>query len=281
MRRVVIHPSGRDVPVAILATLLLTLLPIPCRAQSRAEPRLVLSLFGGVAAGADLWEVNRQPLLVLGTELAPRYDTLRITRRVRPGLALGLSAMLYRSAHAGASAEMVFLGMSTEDVCTLVYENPDPLRRNAQICSDISQNSASPTTVGFFLGGIYRIAPRGFISPYVRLQAGVGARSGSVVEIIGAFIQGGVPRQRVVINDASGSRLSPSIGAAAGFAIPLAPGYQVHLELRDQLLLFHRVTGPADDRNSAIAPTERFAMHSVGLTAGLDIILEQKRGRRY
>lgn len=270
-------------PAATLLTIAFLLLPAPTAAQTRAEPRLILSLFGGVAAGNDLWEVNRQPLLVLGTELSPLYDTLRISRRLRPGLVLGLSGTLFRSAHLGFSAEIVFLGLSTDDVCRLVHESPgaDPLGRNGQICSNIASHSATPTTVGFFVGGVYRAAPRGFLSPYVRVQGGLGSRSGSVVETIGGFVEGGAVRQRVIINDVSKNRVSPTASGAAGLMIPLGPGYQIRLELRDQLLVLNRVTGPADDRNIAIAPTEKFLAHSVGLTAALDIVLEQKRGRRY
>jgi hypothetical protein len=45
------------------------------------------------------------------------------------------------------------------------------------------------------------------------------------------------------------------------------------------MTLLERITGPAS--NVAIAPTERFLHHAVGLLVGLDVVLEQKRGRRY
>jgi hypothetical protein len=251
--------------------------------QERAEPRLVLSLFGGVAAGGDLWEVNRQPFLVLGTELAPRYDTLRLGRRMNPAVMLGISGTVFRSAHVGISAEMVFLGLTTEDACTLVHETPgaDVQRRNFQLCNSISSQSSTPTTVGFWLGATFRPAPRALVSPYGRLQAGVGAQSGSVIEMIGSFVDGGGRQQRLVIGDPSSGRITPGIGVAAGLMVPLGPGHQLRLELRDQVLFLGRVAGPATIQNPSATPTESFAFHSVGLTAGIDIVLEQRRGRRY
>jgi hypothetical protein len=61
--------------------------------------------------------------------------------------------------------------------------------------------------------------------------------------------------------------------------VPFAPGYQVRLEFRDQLLFLRRVSGPADAL--AEAQTERMLVNSFGLALMLDIVLEQKRGRRY
>jgi hypothetical protein len=255
----------------------------PCTGQTRSQPRLILSLFGGVAAGGDLWEISRQPLVVPGTELAPLYDTLRLTRRMNPALTLGLSGTVFRTDRLGISADMVFLGLTTEDLCTLVHESAgaDPQRRNAQLCSDISSRSVTPTTVGFWVGMAFRPAPRALVSPYLRLQAGIGARSGSLIEMVGSFVEAGGRRERLVIRDASSGRIAPSVGIAAGLMLPLGPGHQLRLELRDQILLLGRAAGPASDQNQLAPPTERFAFHSVGLTAGVDIVLEQRRGRRY
>lgn len=242
---------------------------------------MVLSMFGGVAGGSHLWDISRQPLIVLGTEASPRFDTLRLGRKIKPGLVLGVSATIFRSAHLGISGEISFLGLSTDDDCTLVFESPgsDPFGRNAQVCGDISSHGASPTTVGFFLGGNYRVAPRAFATPYLRAQVGLGVRSGSTIETVGTYLDAGQPRRRIVILDNGGTRVLPSAGAAVGFMIPLGPGYQARLELRDQVLAMERVSGPADAL--ATAPTITNLVHSVALSAAIDIVLEQRRGRRY
>jgi len=255
--------------------------PAAARAQERGESRLILSVIGGVNTGRTLWEINRQPLLVLGTELAPRYDTLRLTRSVGTGIVLGVSATVFQSANVGVSGEIVFLGLATDDQCTMVYENAgaDPLSRNDQLCDNIARQSVSPNTVGFFAGAVYRMAPRAFASPYLRAQLGVTTRSGSTLETTGSYVEPAGVRNRSVITDPASFRVLPSLGAAAGVMIPLGPGYQARLELRDQMVLMDQATGPAN--NLTIAPSRRTLMHSLGLTMAVDIVLEQRRGRRY
>jgi hypothetical protein len=254
----------------------------PAAAQERSEPRLLLSAFGGVAGGRRLWTVNRQPLFVLDTEASPQYDTLRLARNIRPGIVLGFSATLFRSPAFGATAEMVFLGMSTDDQCSIVAEPPpaDPLARNAGLCADINSSSVSPTTVGFFVGVTYRAFSRGFASPYLRAQAGIGARSGSTILTEGAYLgAGAVIRRRAVIQETASSSVAPSAGLALGVMVPLSAGHQARLELRDQVLPVKRVTGAAN--GLGVAPTGTVLVHSVALTAGIDIVLERRRGRRY
>ena len=252
-------------------------------AQERSEPRLVLSLFGGVTGGGHLWEIPRQPLLVPGTELAPVHDTLRLTRSVSPALMLGINGTLFRSAGFGLSLEMLFLGLTTDDACTMVRENAasDIFRRNNQVCTDIRGRSARPTTVAFTVGGTVRPLPRAAVSPYLHLQGGVTTRSSDVIEMTGSFATMGGRLERVVVNDPKRGGLNPTAAVTAGLMVPAGPGYQVHLELRDQMLVLRRVTGTADPAQQGNAPTGTVLFHSIGLAAGLDIVLERKRGRRY
>ena len=251
-------------------------------AQERPEPRLVLSAFAGIAGGRHLWAINRQPLFVLGTEAAPRYDTLRLSRDIRPGPVLGFAGSFFQSPSLGITGEIIFLGLSTDDHCAVTYENPgaDPFTRNAVLCADIDEHSVSPTTVGFYAGATYRAFPRAFASPYLRAEVGVATRSGSTVDTEGAYIDaGGAVRRRAVIVDAPSATPVPSAGVALGVMIPVAAGHQARLELRDQLIPVKRATGVADAL--ATAPTSTALVHSVSLTAGIDIVLERKRGRRY
>jgi hypothetical protein len=251
-------------------------------AQQRDEPRLLLSAFAGVAGGRHLWTINRQPLFVLGTEAMPLFDTLRLARHIRPGLVLGFAATLFRTPAFGLSAEIVYLGLSTDDRCELVFENPgaDPLSRNASLCGNISGHSVSPTSIAFLVGGTYRAFPRGFASPYLHAELGIGTRSGSTVTTEGAYLDvGAVVRRRAVITDGPGSPPVPSAGAALGVMVPLSAGHLVRLELRDQVLPMKRTTGPASAL--AVAPTSHVLVHSIALLAGLDIVLERRRGRRY
>jgi hypothetical protein len=102
-----------------------------------------------------------------------------------------------------------------------------------------------------------------------------------VIEMVGSFVEGGSREQRLILDDRSSARVSPSAGIAGGLMTALGPGYQIRLELRDQIFLMKRVTGPATLVSQGVPPTETFRFHSVGLIAGFDIVLEHKRGRRY
>jgi hypothetical protein len=82
-----------------------------------------------------------------------------------------------------------------------------------------------------------------------------------------------------VIIDQSESAVKPMFVGALGVMFALGSGYQIRAELRDQVLRLERPTGPADDL--ARVNKEGFWSHIPSLVFGVDIILEQKRGRRY
>jgi hypothetical protein len=83
----------------------------------------------------------------------------------------------------------------------------------------------------------------------------------------------------LIIRDDDPGGFNASAGVGAGFMIPIGAGYQARLEFRDNLVLIERVTGPADFL--AVAPTDTKLIHSLSLFIMLDIVLEQRRGRRY
>ena len=238
---------------------------------------MFLTINAGVVFGGDLWTIDRQPVVIIGTT---EFDTMRIERQLTPGLAAGLSATLYTSPHLGFSFEAMYLGQNTDDNCTMISENTafDPERRNFQTCRSINQIERSVATTGFYLGANYRFAPRGAFSPYLRLQGGVSIRSSSVVETFGAFVAGGQPQERLIIRDPEETVVAPTAAISAGIMIPISAGYSASFEIRDHIIQMQRLTGPAV---VGIAPTENYYKHSIALTFGFSIVLEKKRGRRY
>jgi hypothetical protein len=249
-------------------------------AQTRPEPQLLLTILGGVSTGTTLYGNLRQRLNLIEDPAA--IDTVALGRRLSTGILIGASTTFFPSAHVGLTAEMLFHGPGLDDDCTVVHRAPSPIQDgyNEAVCSDIAATGRVASTIAFSVGGLYRIAPRGGVKPYVRAQAGITLRNGSTVEVTGRFLDAqSVVRSRVVIADPDARALHPTASIGAGVMVPFAPGYQVRLEGRDQLLFVRRVTGPADAL--AIAPTERILVHSIGLVLMLDIVLEQKRGRRY
>jgi hypothetical protein len=257
--------------------LAVTLSSAPLTAQERSQARLILTVNAGVVFGGSLWSLPEQPVATIG--VAGSFDTLSITRRLTSGLAAGLTASLFTSKHLGFTFEAIYLGQNIDDDCTVVTEL-DPRQRNSQVCRSITAKETSAATSGFYVGGVYRFTPAGSIMPFIRLQGGISIRGSSVIEVSGVFIdEFGNVQDRVVIQDTEGATIAPSLGIAAGMVIPISPGYQVMLEIRDHIIRMQRVTGPA--LMGQPPPTEGFYDHAVAVTVGFSIVLEKKRGRRY
>lgn len=264
--------------IALCWTLFLVLLPAPAGAQRRAEPNLLVTIFGGVTTGASLWQIGKQPLSLL--EEPTRSDTLRLSRDLEPGVSLGASATYFSSPHFGITGEIFFMGFGLDDRCQFAYAASQNGWYNDQICGDITERGGSASTIAFALGGIYRFAPRGFASPYLRAQGGLTTRNASTVEVVGRFTDvDGATQTRLIIADAGHSALHPTLAVGLGVLVPVSPGYQVGLEIRDNVLFFPTVTGPAS--SLAEAPTGTTMKHGFSLVARFDIVLERQRGRRY
>lgn len=265
---------------AITALALIIATGTTLAAQQRSEPQLMLSIVGGLTTGNALWEINRQPVL----NGAGNHDTLRLVRRLQSGFMLGASATYYVSPHVGVYGEIAFLGLGLGNTCRLIALDPSPANpgRNADVCDDITATDGSANTVGFFVGAAFRGAPRGFASPYFRVQGGLTTRGSSTTEVVGRFVQPftGTVEARLVVNDPEGGSIQPAAGFAAGIMIPVAAGYQIRLELRDHLLLVDRLDGPASTLATG-APRSTTLVNNLALVFGLDIVLERKRGRRY
>jgi len=259
----------------------LALITTSSSAQTNSEPRLIFSIFGGVAKGPNLYNIPHQPLLLV---FAPEYDTLALSRRATTAPMVGVNATVYRSSGFGVVAEAAYIGIRLDDDCTMVYERTDIQRRNYQVCTDIARRTGTVSKVAFSLGGAYRMASRSAVSPYVRLQGGVSIQSSSLVETVGTYNEVTsdnlvVPVNRVVIEDPGDISVHPVFAGAVGVSFALGPGYQLRAEIRDHLMRFQRPSGPADDQGQVAI--EGFWGHVPALVFGFDIVLERKRGRRY
>jgi hypothetical protein len=251
----------------------------PAMAQTRAEPQLLLTIAGGATSGASLYSGLRQPIVLPEDPFST--DTMALGRELAPGIVLGASATYFPSPMFGLTAEISFLGLGRDDTCSLVYQDQSPARLGytGQVCDDIAAREGAASTIAFEAGALLRLFPRGAVKPYLSAHAGVTSRSASTVEVAGIYLQNGVRRSYLVINDPSPGAVEPTAAFTLGVMIPFATGYQARLAIRDRVLFADRVTGPADAL--ATAPTETRAFHSASLLIMLDIVLEQRRGRRY
>jgi len=262
------------------AILLLGTPPRPAHAQQRSEPQLLLTIMGGATTGTTLYQNLHQPLDLLEDPFAT--DTLQLGRRLSTSVLLGASATYFPKPNFGLTAEISFIGFGRDDTCTMYYTDPTNARVgwNEQTCNNIAGLGGSASTIAFEVGGIYRAFPRGGVKPYLRGQVGITSRNSSTVSLVGSFVDGNnVTQNRLIIDDPDPSSVDPTATFGIGVMLPFAAGYQARLELRDKLMSVNRITGPADAFGQA--PTERMLVNSIGLTFMLDIVLEQRRGRRY
>ena len=266
----------------------LTLLTVTTAAAQQAptQPTLILSIIGGVSNGSALWDVERQPLCVLlGQSCSNTYDTLRVTRDITPGIVAGVMGTLFRGPHVGLSLEILYVGLPIDDTCTRIDTVPDPGAdpvygsRNAQLCSNITGAALSSSVISAMGGVVIRAAPRSSLSPYVRAGVGVTVYATSTTELSGDFIQNGNLQSRAVVVDPHPKSIGVSGQIAAGFTEKLGPGYQFRLEVQDAIIPLQQLTGPANEL--AQAPMSTKVIHRLSLRFGLDVVLEQKRGRRY
>ena len=261
-------------------------------AQTPGEPRLFLSVFGGYRSGQQLWVVNDQPFAVLvahGDSAVPAggYDTLDLVRRFNPGFVVGAAGAYFPEPTVGFEAEVVFLGMSVESRCAIRQAQPPQAGDlDPELCLSLLGQSVPTSAVSLSLGVVGRVNPGGTTSPYVRLDAGLIARTRSTIELTGTFADAnGLPVPATVVEDSRPRTTDVHVSVGAGLALAEGKGYQLRVEGRDVIARVDRVTGLADPSNpatGALAPPHggRF-FHNLVFTVALDVIFEKRRGRRY
>lgn len=251
----------------------------PLAAQTRHQPTLIFTIYGGTATGHHLWSIARQPMPARDGNPP---DTARLGRRLNNGLAAGLMATLFPTAHFGVQGEIAFRTFGLDDTCAPVAPfRADAIRRNDVLCNNISGSLNSGSVLGVHLGGTARLAARGVISPYVRASLSLAHTAISTVAITERepIDSNSNSLERAFILDDAPRRTAVGVSLGGGFTFQVSPAYQFRLEVRDHITTFERVTGPASA--VAIAPTDVAWFHQLVLLFGLDIVLEQKRGRRY
>ena len=257
---------------------ILSLAP-PAAAQTGDQPTLVFTIFGGVTAGHSLWRLNGQPFCSAAscTPTSP-HDTFQLTRDITSNITGGLAATYFPRALIGFQLEVFYLGLSFEDHCLDLSSVQDPT--NAEICARANSSSLSTSAVGFFVGSILRAAPRGQVSPYLRGGVGLTTYSGGTVEMTSCFVDAsGTCQSEAVLVDPNPKSIGLSLQIAGGLTFALGPGYQARLDVRDVIVPLEEVTGPAGP--TLVPPKSTSYFHHFGLTLGLNVILERKRGRRY
>jgi hypothetical protein len=282
----VLHQGAPVFRASCLALLGLTTFAAGTTAQVAREPQLILSIGGGIAAGrGELWGVPRQPLGVAGSS---SQDTVGVARRLRPGLTATLAATYHRSGRLGYTAEAGYFGVATEMRCTPPANGyvADTEQKNEQACAN-AQGSHMPTSLVGFQGGLaYKLRDTGRILPYVRASAGIGflanpfVRTEAIITAPSTCPTSSGQCWWRLLDDDKDYSLTWVSTIAAGTSIIVAPGYRFRFEARDLITSLPTASGSGDPV-SRVAPVGSTVKHVLVFTAGMDVVLERRRGRRY
>ncbi len=271
-----------DAPGILLTALVVAAAPLA--AQTPADPNLVFSISAGLTRGGALWSLDRQQAPAPGGEV----DTLALGRRLRPGLTATVGAAYYRSRHFGYTAEMGYFGVGSESRCTpVVPYKPDAENLNQQACTRAQGGHVPTSAVGVLGGATIRFTPPMFAQPYVRAGFGLAIYGNSFVQTSGDVVgpsctsPDGVCR-RFFLDESKRREMGWLAVLAAGASVPINRAYRAHIEVRDLVTALPEVTGPAPLTSvRPVPPTTTRTRHVLVLTAGFDIVLERRRGRRY
>ncbi len=260
--------------------LALLLFASSARAQTGDQPNLVLTVFGGVAAGHSLWTIYGQPFCSEATcSAVSPHDTFDVSRDITSGLVAGVGATFFSSPHVGLHAEISYLGLSFEDHCRDVFASTTT--RNAEICARANTSTLSTSAIMFSAGVLLRAAARHAISPYVKGDVTLATYSTGTVEMPSFFVDPATQQVLpiAILEDARPKKGGFGLLLGAGFTTRVSPGFQVRFELRDLVAPLQRTTGIAGENREPPKAAKYF--HHIALAIGFDIVLERKRGRRY
>ncbi len=283
IRRAAEPPSRRAV-LAVLAVLaaLAVLLPAPAAAQAtRDQARLVFTIFTGFNGGGDLWHNDVQAVRFPGFTPS-EVDSIAVGRRISSGLGLGVSATYYPGAPFGYTGELALLGVGYEDDCRIItfitVTNPEN-RNPGVICDGIDAKEQGASMVLASVGVVARAMSQQVVSPFLRAGLGLAIGSQSSLRMLGptAGTQGEI---FLLYEDETGTRVTPAFILGGGFTAQIAPGVQLRLEGRDNVVGFATVTGPTTI-DGLVPPSKTEYKHVWTASLGVDIVLERKRGRRY
>jgi len=259
----------------VAAVLLLAAFGTPLGAQAtRDRPTLVFTISGAYLDGIRLWTVPDQP--VEDNSAGTLTDHFLLRRNVKKTLGAGFSATYYRNAHLGITAEAFLMGLGYSDICTIA--EPAQSQLSVERCQSISDRDRSAAAVATTAGLVYRIGADEFISPFFRASVGMLINNQSPLLLVGQANNGA---ELVIYNDENtGTRLRPAFGLGAGVSMAVGRGYQIRWEVRDNIVGIQKVDGPTTE--NVLVPSHGITYKNLfSLIAGIDLVLERARGRRY
>jgi hypothetical protein len=257
--------------------LLLCLLLVPGMALSAQrtndEARLAVGLNAGYIGGSTLWHTD-QPVLTNTTT----PDVLQLDRRLRGNITVSGHLTYFPKPTVGVTGEVGYIGLGTVDNCAIATPPGDDFNRFA--CASLVDKSRAASAVSVLGGGIWRPVPRGTVQFYVKALAGLSLVPRSTTTVTAFFTRDFEDFALPVYAEDGSKTVTPTGALAIGFATAPNNGYQFSIELRATEVQLQVVDGPSAAGN--IRPPIRSQWKTLPtLTAGFDIVLEKRRGRRY
>lgn len=258
----------RSLPALLMALPLLTI----TGQRTNDESRLVVGLTGGYIGGTDLWTVE-QPIAANTAQ----PDRFRLARGLRGNITVGGHLTYFPRPSWGVTGEVVYLGLGTRDNCVLAAPSNDGFNRLA--CASLENKERAASAVAVMGGGVWRPVPRGDIQLYVKAQGGLALVPRSTTTVTAFF--GFEDEFALPIYVEDGSKDVTPIGVAAlGFATAPNRGYQFSIEFRATAAQLQVVDGPAPVSVLTPPVSSKWTILPT-ITAGFEIVLEKRRGRRY
>jgi hypothetical protein len=261
--------------VRLLVAVLALAAPLPAVAQqSGDEPRLIFSLTGGYATGNDLWQVPAQSLTLDG-----QTDIFALDRELTGTWTAGLGAIYFPGEHLGFVGEAQLVNTAVSDGCRQLSNSGS--EKNAEVCSSINGASNASMSATLSLGAVLRAASREKVSPYVRLQGGGFFGNLNTTAMQGTFANENNELVIVPIYPGSSeSSFSFQFTFGAGVTVPVAKAYHLRFEGRGTTYSMDVVTGATGAFGSEPNTGSKW-ITQFSILAGIDLVLERKRGRRY
>lgn len=263
----------REAVAIVVAVASLATPVIPLAAQAtRDRPTLVLSVSGAYLDGVGLWTVPDQ--LIDVDALAG--DHFRLNRSIKRTLGAGFSGTYFKGQHLGLNAETFLIGLGYEDSCQIL--GTPQSSANIERCRFIDERDRSAAAVVASVGVVYRVGAREFISPFIRIGAGILINNQSPLLLTAQTNSGEL--LTIYDDEDRGTRLRPALGLGIGTTIAMSSDYQIRWEVRDNIVGVQAATGPVSSLGQ-MPPSKTVYKHIFSLNIGLDVILERQRGRRY
>jgi hypothetical protein len=263
----------RNLAVALAMAVATLGTPIPARAQRTGDQsRLVFTVSTGYVAGTSLWHVPNQP--VAG-------NAFDVGRSIEGRLGGGMAASYYKGDHLGLTADILAFELAYADACRVLGSATDVLRLG---CENIDETERSALAAILSVGAIYRVASRQVVSPFARVGAGILISNQSSIVMSGLARPPDQPPEPPflvrVYDENRRSRVGAALQLGVGFTTPISSGFQFRWEVRDNIAGIQRVDGAAPE--NVLDPPHSIAYkHLFSVIAGIDLVLERARGRRY